>query len=240
MKILLITGWGGGTKLLYSLKDVLVSNGFDVKLINIFNAYDETVLAHYTSLAQDYDVIMGWSLGGQLATVLVDQIQRQFQQQKVLITLASNPCFVENSEWQPAMSQETFINFKQSFERDAIATLKKFGYMVCQGVVTSKADFVTLQSLIEPQQLTLLEHGLVLLEKLNLVNILKNYQGFQYHLLSEQDVLVDCKVSVKLHQLGAKFTDVDVISGSHGFPVFQSALVTDKICHYLQKIKQSH
>lgn len=32
--------------------------------------------------AKDFDVIIGWSLGGQLATLLVDQISKQFQQQK--------------------------------------------------------------------------------------------------------------------------------------------------------------
>lgn len=77
-------------------------------------------------------MICGWSLGGQLATILVDQIEQQYTEQKILITLGSNPCFVANEEWPMAMDQPTFLQFKQSFEQDAISTLKKFGYMVCQ------------------------------------------------------------------------------------------------------------
>lgn len=238
-KILLITGWGGGTKLLYSLKNDIESYGHSIKLINIFNAFDEKVLADQIEFAKDFDVVIGWSLGGQLATLLVDQIAQKYHQNKILITLASNPCFVENETWQTAMSISTFQTFKHSFKNDAISTLKKFGYMVCQGVETTKDDFIKLQSLIQPQQLILLEQGLNLLEKLNLVDIIKNYQGCQYHLLAEQDALVGCKVFTNLQQLDAKFLDAELISGSHGFPVFQSDLITGKICHYLQKIEQT-
>ena len=238
-KILLITGWGGGIKLLSALQQELRNQGHEVELINIFNALDDAELQRQTEKAKDYDVIIGWSLGGQLATLLVDQISKQYQQHKVLITLASNPCFVANDEWQTAMPKATFESFKKSFETDAIATLKKFGYMVCQGVESTKADFVKLQSLIQAQKIELLQDGLNLLENLNLVDILKNYTGHQYHIFGKQDNLVSYKICENLQKLDAKFLDAELISGSHGLPVFQVDLITDKICQYLQKIKQT-
>ncbi len=236
-RILLITGWGGGTKLLMALQQRLEQQGHAVELINIFNALDQQVLQHYVEKAQSFDVICGWSLGGQLATLLVDQIEKQYQQKKILITLASNPCFVANAEWQTAMPQTTFQNFKQSFVDDAIATLKKFGFMVCQGSETSKADFAKLQSLIQPQNLELLKQGLLCLEQLNHVEILKNYTGKQYHLFAEQDFLVSHKVFESFQKFNAKFLDVELFTGSHGLPVFNFELVSDKICQYLQKIE---
>lgn len=123
-RILLITGWGGGSKLLNPLKQALEQQGHQVELWNIFNALDEQVLVQQAELARQFDVIAGWSLGGQLATVLVDQIQKQHGLEKVLITLGSNPCFVANDTWPMAMDQSTFQQFKQSFEQDAISTLK--------------------------------------------------------------------------------------------------------------------
>ena len=151
-RILLITGWGGGTNLLHSLQQALQQQGHQVELINIFNAFDQDVLQHKAEWARQFDVIIGWSLGGQLASLLVDEIEQHYAEQKILITIASNPCFVANDTWQTAMPQQTFQVFKQSFEQDAVATLKKFGYMVCQGVESSKKDFITLQSLIQPQK----------------------------------------------------------------------------------------
>ena len=237
--ILLITGWGGGTKLLASLKQALEAKGHTVELINIFNALDEHILQEQVEKAKDFDVIIGWSLGGQLATLLVDQISKQFQQQKTLITLASNPSFVQNEEWHTAMDQLTFQNFTQSFEHDAIATLRKFGFMVCQGTATHKQDFVTLQGLIQPQNLDILQQGLNCLEQLNTVSILKNYIGHQYHLFAKQDFLVSYKVVENLQNFNAKFLAVELVSGSHGFPIFQFKSITDKICQYLQKINQT-
>ena len=241
--ILLITGWGGGTKLLASLKQALENKGHTVELINIFNALDLEVLQQQVDKAKNFDVIMGWSLGGQLATLLVDGIEKRYAEQKVLITLASNPSFVEsfveNEEWQTAMDQATFQNFKQSFEHDAIATLRKFGFMVCQGTASSKQDFVTLQSLIQPQNLGILKQGLNCLEQLNTVSILKNYAGHQYHLFAQQDYLVSYKVAENFQKFNAKFLEIELISGSHGFPIFQFDSITDKICQYLQKIKQT-
>ena len=237
--ILLITGWGGGTKLLALLKQALEAKGHTVELINIFNALDEHILQEQVEKAKDFDVIIGWSLGGQLATLLVDQISKQFQQQKTLITLASNPSFVQNEEWHTAMDQLTFQNFTQSFEHDAIATLRKFGFMVCQGTATHKQDFVTLQGLIQPQNLDILQQGLNCLEQLNTVSILKNYIGHQYHLFAKQDFLVSYKVVENLQNFNAKFLAVELVSGSHGFPIFQFESITDKICQYLQKINQT-
>ena len=238
-RILLITGWGGGTKLLQPLAHALQHKGHSVELINIFNGLDTQALQQYAEQAKDFDVIIGWSLGGQLATLLVEAVEQQYQQQKVLITLASNPCFVAHENWATAMSPATFQNFKQSFEADAIATLKKFGFMVCQGTATTKQDFLQLQSLLQPQSLDLLKQGLNCLEHLNTVEILQNYTGHQLHLLAKQDFLVSYKVLDNLKALGANFLDAMLLSGSHGLPVFHVDELTDQICQYLQKLDET-
>lgn len=236
--VLLITGWGGGTKLLQPLMEGLERENFQVKLINIFNALDAQTLQQQVELAKEYDVIMGWSLGGQLATILADEISKKYQQNKVLITLGSNPCFVTNENWQTAMDQPTFQAFKQSFKTDAVATLKKFGFMVCQGTENTKQDFLTLQSLIQPQNLDVLNAGLNCLEQLNNVDILEKYTGHQLHIFAKQDFLVSYKVARNLQKLSANFLEVELNSGSHGFPIFNTEDVISKISQYLSKIKQ--
>ena len=238
LKILLITGWGGGTKLLEPLKHSLESEDYNVELINIFNALDHQVLQEKVEWAKSFDAIIGWSLGGQLATLLVDEIAKQYAQHKVLITLGSNPCFVANDEWSTAMQPSTFESFKASFNHDAISTLKKFGYMVCEGTSTTKQDFIKLQSFIQPQNLETLLNGLNCLEKLNNVSILRKYEGYQLHVFSKQDYLVNYKVARNIQKIPAKFLNVELMGGSHGFPLFDFELVSGKISQYLNKIKQ--
>ena len=220
-KILLITGWGGGAELLKPLHDAFEQKGYLVERMNIFNALDCEVLQQHVELAVKFDVIVGWSLGGQLATLLVNQIQLQYDEQKLLITLASNPCFVAQTNWTTAMPVETFIQFKQSFEQDAITTLKRFGLLVCQGTSSAKKDFVAMQRLIRPQPIALLRQGLKLLEQLNLVEMYKNYQGRQLHVFAESDALIPYQIMRNIQNLATK--NLSIISfdqASHGFPCF--------------------
>ncbi|ENV67286.1 hydrolase, biotin biosynthesis (BioH) [Acinetobacter junii] len=220
-KILLITGWGGGSELLKPLYDGLEQRGHIVERINIFNALDNEVLQQHVELAVKFDVIVGWSLGGQLATLLVNQIQQQYDQQKLLITLASNPCFVAQADWTTAMPVETFMQFKQSFEQDAITTLKRFGLLVCQGANSAKKDFLAMQKLIRPQAIALLRDGLQLLGQLNLVGLYENYQGRQLHVFAEHDALVPYQVVQNIQNLAAKnLTVVSIDDASHGFLCF--------------------
>nr|WP_277604167.1 MULTISPECIES: hydrolase [unclassified Acinetobacter] len=217
----MITGWGGGAQLLKPLHEALEQQGHVVERIDIFNALDDDVLQQYVERAVKFDVIIGWSLGGQLATILVNQIQQQYAQQKVLITFASNPCFVVQSDWSTAMSVETFMQFKQSFEQDAITTLKRFGLLVCQGASSAKKDFLAMQQLIRPQPIALLKQGLQLLEQLNLVEMYKNYQGGQLHVFAEHDALVPYQVMQNIQDLSAKNLSIVSVEGaSHGFPCF--------------------
>ncbi|NIE95818.1 alpha/beta fold hydrolase [Acinetobacter sp. Tr-809] len=234
-KILLITGWGGGSELLKPLHEALEQKGHSVERINIFNALDNDILQQHVELAVKFDVIVGWSLGGQLATLLVDQIQQQYAEQKVLITLASNPCFVEQADWMTAMPVETFTQFKQSFEQDAITTLKRFGLLVCQGASSAKKDFLAMQKLIRPQPIALLRDGLQLLEQLKLVELYENYQGRQLHVFAEHDALVPYQVMQKTKDLAAKNLSVVSIDGaSHGFPCFMVEQTVQIIEDFIQ------
>ncbi|WP_336944147.1 hydrolase [Acinetobacter modestus] len=234
-RILLITGWGGGAELLKPLHEALEQKGHSVERLNIFNALDGDILQQHVELAVKFDVIVGWSLGGQLATLLVDQIQHQYAEQKVLITLASNPCFVAQADWATAMPVETFMQFEQSFEQDAITTLKRFGLLVCQGASSAKKDFVAMQKLIRPQSIALLKQGLKLLEQLNLVELYESYQGKQLHVFAEHDALVPYQVIQKTKDLAANNLYIVSIEGaSHGFPCFMVEQTVQIIEDFIQ------
>nr|WP_032857938.1 alpha/beta fold hydrolase [Acinetobacter dispersus] len=235
-KILLITGWGGGAELLKPLHEALEQKGHIVERLNIFNALDNDILQQQVERAVKFDVIVGWSLGGQLATLLVDQIQQKYAELKVLITLASNPCFVAQADWTTAMPVEIFMQFKQSFEQDAISTLKRFGLLVCQGASSAKKDFVAMQKLIRPQPIALLRDGLQLLEQLNLVELYERCQGKQLHVFAEHDALVPYQVVRKTKDLATKNLSVVLIDGaSHGFPCFMVEQTVQIIEDFIQQ-----
>ncbi|NHB57530.1 hydrolase [Acinetobacter sp. 194] len=232
--ILLITGWGLGTKPLEALKQSLQAQGYQVELMNIFNAFDQVELDAKIKIAQKFDVIAGWSLGGQLASVLAEQIYKKTAKAKVLITLASNPCFIAKECWPIGMQYSAFQSFKSSFQQDALTTLKRFSYLVTQGSKNAKQDWQYLQNSVNDEDKTIKTQGLELLENLNSVSILESYQGPQYHVLAEDDGLVAYKVADYLRKIPAKFIKIDSVIGSHGFPLFNIHETTNKILGYLK------
>ena len=238
-RILMITGWGVGTHPLDLLKNHLTEFGYQVELINVFNLFDAEALQKHVQLAAHFDVIIGWSLGGQLAAKLVQYLHEQTGKLNVLITLASNPCFVANASWNVGMENATFLSFKDSFEKDPWVTLKRFCYLVTQGSLNAKQDWMKLQNSIYDEDLKLKTSGLEMLECLNTVSILQNYPGEQLHIFAEEDGLVSYKVMENFRKLGAKFLKLGTFNGSHAFPVFQSESVSGKITQYLKELSNS-
>ncbi|WP_336039375.1 hydrolase [Acinetobacter calcoaceticus] len=238
-KILLITGWGVGVEPLQSLKLHLQQKGWDVQLINIFDILNSDFQAQL-DLVAEVDVVIGWSLGGQLATQLVDIFYKQTGKTKTLITLASNPCFVANTNWQTAMPADVFSQFKTSFLQNQQATLKRFYYLITQGSVQAKKDWLNMQNIANPPPYELLLQGLEMLEHLNLVDNLKNYSGPQLHLFAEQDGVIPCKIEENFAHIATEKMKYKVLNeATHAFPYLQVERTIEEICQFLTIHQQS-
>lgn len=218
-RVLLITGWGGGTGVLTPLQNSLQQLGHEVELLNIFNVFDPEILQQQIDYALTFDILMGWSLGGELAIVLADEVFKHTGQTLPLVTLATNPSFVARENWSTAMPETTFSAFKQGFQNDPASTLKRFGLLVTKGTLTAKSDWTAMQTLLKSQPLSLLRQGLMMLEQLNLVEIVKNYKGAQLHIFAEYDALVPYQVVQNMHQIATKETKIiELANAAHSFP----------------------
>ncbi len=233
-KIVLITGWGMGTAVLQPLQHALQQQGFQVELLDTFAAQDPNVLAEYTQRVQTADVLMGWSLGGELAILLADAIAQQTGEAKPLITLATNPAFVAHSHWHCAMPKETFQAFKESFQRLPAQTLKRFVGLVAMGSETAKTQLKELQQQLEQPEHEQLQTGLELLEQLNLLEKVRQYPGPQLYLYAGQDGLVPDSIVPKMQQLPAKNLQVKLLKhAAHSFPCFEIDWTVQQILHFL-------
>lgn len=238
-KILLITGWGVGIEPLESLKLHLQQESLDVQLINIFDVLTESFQKQF-NLLNDVDTVIGWSLGGQLATHLVDSFYKSTGLTKTLITLASNPCFVANTNWQTAMPADVFSQFKTSFLQNQQATLKRFYYLITQGSAQAKKDWLNMQNIANPPSYELLLQGLEMLEHLNLVDNLKNYSGQQLHLFAEQDGVIPCKIEENFAHIATEKMKYKVLNeATHAFPYLQVERTIEEICKFLTIHQQS-
>lgn len=80
--------------------------------------------------------VLGWSLGGLLATLLALQSP---QKVKRLHTLASSPCFVRQENW-PGIPESVLVDFKQQLNDDFMATIKRFLSVQAMGSPSARQD----------------------------------------------------------------------------------------------------
>ncbi|GAB3097344.1 malonyl-ACP O-methyltransferase BioC [Aestuariicella hydrocarbonica] len=139
-------------------------------------------------------LLLGWSLGGMLATRLAAQYP---QRVLGLITLASNLKFVASQEWPSAMPRHEFDAFAQGFTQSAELTLKRFAALTAKGDIDNERGL--LKSLRQQAQAAWLQAGARQLSwrvALSWLDDLDNRQYFAglsqpgLHLLAEDDALV--------------------------------------------------
>ncbi len=142
-------------------------------------------------------IIVGWSLGGMIATELA---LRYKQYVKGLITIASNPCFIAQNDW-PGMAVKQFYAFAQQLHEDYSTTLKRFLALQFHGVESSKLYLRQAQSLLTyapPPSINVLTASLTLLEKTDLRSSLSKIEQPMLALFGKMDAMVPKQVSEDL------------------------------------------
>ncbi|WP_286832487.1 MULTISPECIES: alpha/beta hydrolase [Acinetobacter] len=239
MKILLISGWGLGTQVLNEFVQQLEQQlmpQHQIEVWDIFDPNNAAILAEKVQVAADKDVLIGWSLGGQLALLLANAIYQQIQVAKPVIACMSNPCFVAQENWPHAMLKVQYEQFKHAVMLQPQQALKRFCALVTLGSVTPRERAKYLKEQLVNIDLSYQQAHLYLLEQLNLVDILKSYPGKMLFINSENDMLVPYKVIQNIAHFNADHLNLVKISAAHDAILFDTSLVIEPILQFLQKL----
>ncbi|QIC64852.1 alpha/beta hydrolase [Acinetobacter schindleri] len=240
MKILLISGWGLGTQVLNEFVQQLEQQlmpQHQIEVWDIFDPNNAAILAEKVQVAADKDVLIGWSLGGQLALLLANAIYQQIQVAKPVIACMSNPCFVAQENWPHAMPKVQYEQFKHAVMLQLQQALKRFCTLVTLGSVAPRERAKYLQEQLVNIDLSYQQAHLYLLEQLNLVDILKSYPGKMLFINSEKDMLVPYKVIQNIAHFNADHLNLVKISAAHDAILFDTSLVIEPILQFLQKLR---
>ncbi len=114
--IITISGWGQAHD---ALAEVVPSGATHLDYSN-FKTADE----FFESIrGQNPDVVVGWSLGGQLA---LRALSEGIITAKALVLLATPYQFVASKDIKCGMDRDTFNKFYTNFENDPVKTIKRF------------------------------------------------------------------------------------------------------------------
>lgn len=98
-----------------------------------------------TQILPERCYLMGWSLGGVVATALARNLGGKIEK---LITVSSSPCFVANESWSYGMDKQTLESFIGYLSEDFKATLNRFLMIQTMGSPTQKQDVAQLKETV--------------------------------------------------------------------------------------------
>src|SRR5690625_2385334 len=204
MPLVLLHGWAADRRTWQPLAEKL-SESFDVQTLDLPGFGDSPAEAGESTEAPDRlaatlerlaaalperCVLVGWSLGGMLATLLAQRLSERIAG---LITIASNACYVVRPDWPNAMPLDTFESFRAAFVDNAAACLKRFAVLQAHGDDESRVVTRQLrewQHLPDGPQQVAWSESLDLLRALDLRSALQVLEVPSLHLFGAGDALV--------------------------------------------------
>lgn len=96
-----------------------------------------------------YDLLVGWSLGGQIALRLV---QSGVLKPKLLVLIAVPFKFVSNDEEVFAIKEEEFLNFKNKYKENVEKTLRQFNIAIAKNDIFRSQIAKSLQRTTLPEK----------------------------------------------------------------------------------------
>jgi pimeloyl-[acyl-carrier protein] methyl ester esterase len=119
--------------------------GFGVNVDHQISPYTlNNIVKNIAGVINEPAIIIGWSLGGMIATELACQYPEKL---KGLVTVASSPCFVEQDNW-PGIKPEVLTLFHRQLEEDTQKTINNFLKIQAMGSPQLRHDIKLLRDLV--------------------------------------------------------------------------------------------
>lgn len=192
MNLLIVNGWSAPAQLWSDFIAFLPEN-WSVQVLDLDQVGDVDFWCRRIDERLDKPgLILGWSLGGTLAT---EYLARMANPNCLgLVTVATNPCFVVRDNWPCAMSDVVFAEFSMLVEsKDLNALARRFRFLLTQ----DRIELSRLKTLYTAETLPsvdALRSGLALLQTLDVRRVWSTLKVPHLQLCGSDDALVPIAV----------------------------------------------
>ena len=235
--VVLISGWAMPAIAMERLAEVLDADDRRVSIVQLPGLVGEEPTSEYSwdSLLEYLDlhlfekpvVLVGWSMGGMLASLYAS---RHPENVAGVVTLASNACFVKNDEWPAAMDPAMFAGFQAGLAHDCASTLQQFTMLCSAGSPDRKVRMQELQALMAEteQESPVLQSLLEQLGSVDLRSVLADIRCPVIHVLGKGDALVPESAAELLGETYPRHR-VHLVNGGHCFFMDDPSMVVREI-----------
>ncbi len=197
---------------------------------------EEQVLALLSAVLPERCTLMGWSLGGMLATAFAARFPERVNG---LVTLAANACFSQREGWQCAMPAATFDEFYDFFQRQPAACLKRFQGLQARNDNQSTAVLKELRAsfTVPEQQVAGWQQALQWLNRLDNRSALTALTLPGLHLFADGDCLVPATAGEAINTLNPQQKTVVLEQVGHALPISCPARLAELLLSFLDETR---
>ncbi|EAR60837.1 alpha/beta fold hydrolase [Neptuniibacter caesariensis] len=238
-ELVMLHGWGMNSSIWSGVVENLASN-YSITLIDLPGlgrsvSYPEPytsdgVIQMLADAAPEKASWIGWSMGGQLAIQFADRYPERVER---LVTIASNPCFVQKPDWRSAMDEETHNAFEISLSENVAKTLSRFAMLQTQGAEAARDTLKQLKAALKVAEPSAPVESLGLLRE----DVRSQLSALKMPLLQmfgEKDLLVPVSAALECDALTSRASIVYPGAGHLPFISHQAELVSD-LTRFLQE-----
>ena len=170
-------------------------------------------------------VLIGWSLGGLVATLIAEQSDKI----KAVVYIATAPCFINNENWTNVIDVKDFEKLESKFLNDTAMALKYFAGLIASGDEAPKnTNKLIRQSLANTEDSATLGSWL---EQMRKTEQRSNFSALKIPiliLLGENDVLINAHIKNELTSLNPS-AQANVLKNCGHAPFISNADQTIKL-----------
>lgn len=194
----------------------------------------EAAAQHIAEVIPDAAFVLGWSMGGLVATELALTYQNKVSK---LVTVASSPMFVAQGTWA-GIAPKVLRLFESQLAHDYSTTLQRFLAIQAMGSPSAKSDILALRKSIQaypdPCEASLLV-GLKWLSEIDLRPRLKDIKQPTLRMYGRLDALVPHAVIAEIHALHPNAESYVFEHVSHAPFMTQLNEFVGQLTNFLQK-----
>ena len=213
-----------------------------IELLNIDQALSiEEWHERLVSMLDSETVLIGWSLGGAIASYLIAE---RGLKPKAYVSLMSNPAFTRGRACNWAMPKIEFEEFQSKLSKEHGAALRVFRALLAQGesdgrlVLRSLADAYQ-NNPIEP---SVLKQTLQVLGELVVEDLWRKLESPALFIWAEQDALSRCPDNYELTELRSTYPQFsfEVLPQASHLPMYSSAdSVSNLVSNFIYGLGES-
>lgn len=177
---------------------------------------ESVVDAIYRELPEKACVLVGWSLGGNIALRLAEKYPQRI---KSLVLIASNPHFVKTESWL-GIHPQVLKEFANGLQKNCASTLLRFMSLQVQGKAGAKSHLKQIKAAMQECDTPapeVLMAGLNVLQTADQRKTLSSLKIPVLMILGEQDTLVPVLVGEQCQLLQTQI-DIKIIAGAGHVP----------------------